>query len=80
MAAILTGRKRHALAMTTRHSGIIGTRYRAAGEKLFVDDAGQRPHLVDPQTGEAVAVELFVAALQVRAAPPTAVAYTRRRR
>ena len=33
MAAILTGRKRHALAMTTRHSGIIGTRYRAAGEK-----------------------------------------------
>ncbi len=34
-----------------------------AGEKLCVNDAGQRPHLVDPQTGEAVAVELFVAAL-----------------
>jgi transposase len=34
-----------------------------AGEKLFVDYAGQRPHLVDPQTGEVVPVELFVAVL-----------------
>jgi transposase len=34
-----------------------------AGEKLFVDYAGQRPHLVDPHTGEIVPVELFVAVL-----------------
>lgn len=34
-----------------------------AGEKMFVDYAGQRPHLVDPQTGELVPVELFVAVL-----------------
>ena len=31
-----------------------------AGEKLFVDFSGKRPHLVDPRTGEEVAVELFV--------------------
>jgi hypothetical protein len=31
-----------------------------AGEKLFVDFSGQRPHLVDPTTGELVVVELFV--------------------
>ena len=35
-----------------------------AGEKTFVDYAGQRPsQLVDPATGEVVAVELFVAVL-----------------
>lgn len=34
-----------------------------AGEKLFADYAGQKPHLVDPETGECVAVELFVAVL-----------------
>jgi transposase len=34
-----------------------------AGEKCFVDYAGQRPRLIDPMTGEVVAVELFVAAL-----------------
>jgi transposase len=34
-----------------------------AGEKLFVDYAGQRPHLVDPRTGELLPVELFVAVL-----------------
>jgi len=34
-----------------------------AGEKLFVDYAGQRPHLVDPRTGTLVDVELFVAVL-----------------
>jgi transposase len=31
-----------------------------AGEKLFVDFAGKRPHLVDQHTGEVVPVELFV--------------------
>ena len=34
-----------------------------AGEKLFVDFSGTRPHLVDPTTGEEVAVELFVGVL-----------------
>jgi transposase len=34
-----------------------------AGEKLFVDYAGKKPHFVDPTTGECVEVELFVAAL-----------------
>jgi transposase len=34
-----------------------------AGEKTFVDYAGQRPSLVDPATGEIVPVELFVAVL-----------------
>ena len=34
-----------------------------AGEKTFVDYAGQRPALVDPATGEIVPVELFVAVL-----------------
>jgi transposase len=34
-----------------------------AGEKLFVDFAGQRPHLVDPTTGDVIPVELFVGVL-----------------
>ena len=34
-----------------------------AGEKLFVDFSGQHPHLVDGQTGEVIAVELFVGVL-----------------
>jgi transposase len=34
-----------------------------AGEKLFVDYAGKKPHYVDPATGEIVEVELFVAVL-----------------
>jgi transposase len=34
-----------------------------AGEKLFVDFSGKRPHLVDPATGERVPVELFVGVL-----------------
>src|SRR5579864_999829 len=34
-----------------------------AGEKLFVDYSGTRPHLVDPAPGEVVAVELFVGVL-----------------
>jgi transposase len=34
-----------------------------AGEKLFVDYAGQRPHVVDSRTGEWRNVELFVAVL-----------------
>jgi transposase len=34
-----------------------------AGEKCFVDYAGQKPRLIDPITGEVIAVELFVAVL-----------------
>jgi transposase len=34
-----------------------------AGEKLFVDYAGKKPHIVDPVTGECLEVEFFVAAL-----------------
>jgi transposase len=34
-----------------------------AGEKVFTDFAGKKPHWIDPTTGEAHEVELFVAAL-----------------
>lgn len=34
-----------------------------AGEKLFVDYSGKKPHVVDPKTGEIIEVELFVAVL-----------------
>jgi transposase len=34
-----------------------------AGEKLFVDYSGKKPHLVDPKTGECIEAELFVAVL-----------------
>ena len=34
-----------------------------AGEKLFVDFSGKRPHLIEPTSGEEVAVELFVGVL-----------------
>ena len=34
-----------------------------AGEKTFIDFSGKRPQMVDPRTGEAVPVELFVAVL-----------------
>ena len=34
-----------------------------AGDKLFVDYAGMKPHIVDAATGEVIDVELFVAVL-----------------
>jgi transposase len=34
-----------------------------AGEKFFVDYSGKKPHIVDPATGEATEVELFVSVL-----------------
>jgi transposase len=34
-----------------------------AGEKLFIDYSGKKPHIVDPKTGEVIDVELFVAVL-----------------
>jgi len=46
--------KRHRISMRQVHR---------AGEKMFVDYAGQKPMIVDPRTGETTQVELFVAAL-----------------
>ena len=34
-----------------------------AGEKVFIDFSGERPHWVNPRTGDTVAAELFVAVL-----------------
>ena len=34
-----------------------------AGERIFVDFSGKKPHLVDPRTGEVIEVELFVGVL-----------------
>ena len=34
-----------------------------AGERIFVDFSGKKPHLVDPRSGEVIEVELFVGAL-----------------
>jgi transposase len=34
-----------------------------AGEKCFVDYAGQKPKIIDPATIEVIEVELFVAVL-----------------
>ncbi|MGH7534585.1 MAG: IS21 family transposase, partial [Gemmatimonadales bacterium] len=45
---------RHRLPMRQEHR---------AGEKVFVDYAGQQPHLVDPTTGAVTDVELFVGVL-----------------
>jgi transposase len=47
-------RKRQKRSMRQVHRG---------GEKLFVDYAGKKPHLVDRQTGECIEVELFVGAM-----------------
>jgi transposase len=46
--------KRRGLTMRQEHF---------AGEKLFIDYAGKKPHIVDPTTGEVIDVELFVAVL-----------------
>jgi transposase len=45
---------RHRLTMRQEHR---------AGEKVFVDYAGQKPQLIDPATGELTEVELFVGVL-----------------
>jgi transposase len=34
-----------------------------AGDKMFIDYTGEKLHIVDPQTGELIAVEVFVAIL-----------------
>jgi transposase len=43
--------------------GLVMRQVHVAGDKLFVDYSGKKPHLVDPETGEVVEVELFVAVL-----------------
>lgn len=43
--------------------GVVMRQVHRAGEKAFVDYSGKRPHFIDPTTGEAIAVELFVAVL-----------------
>lgn len=47
-------RKRLPLVMRQEHR---------AGEKLFVDYSGKKPHITDPKTGVCTEVELFVAVL-----------------
>jgi transposase len=46
-----------------RRRGLTMRQVHRAGEKCFVDYAGQKPRLIDPATGEVVEVELFVAVL-----------------
>lgn len=47
-----------------------------AGEKVFVDSAGQTPHLIDPTTGEVIAVELFVGVLGASTSTDAAATFT----
>ncbi len=44
-------------------AGVVMRQVHKAGEKCFVDYSGKRPFYFDPQTGEPVEVELFVAVL-----------------
>jgi transposase len=44
-------------------AGLVMRQTHKAGEKMFVDYSGKKPHYVDPTTGEFVAAELFVAVL-----------------
>lgn len=43
--------------------GLVMRQVHRAGEKIFVDYSGKKPHIVDPETGECIEVELFVAVL-----------------
>lgn len=43
--------------------GLVMRQVHVAGDKLFVDYSGKKPHIVDRRTGEVVEVELFVAVL-----------------
>jgi len=43
--------------------GLVMRQVHVAGDKIFVDYSGKKPHLVDPRTGEVNEVELFVAVL-----------------
>jgi transposase len=46
-----------------RRRGLSMRQVHRAGEKCFVDYAGQKPRLIDPATGTVVPVELFIAVL-----------------
>ena len=46
-----------------RTHGLVMRQVHRAGERMFVDYSGKRPHVVDPKTGEVIEVELFVAVL-----------------
>ena len=46
-----------------RRRGLVMRQVHVAGDKLFVDYSGKKPHIVDPSTGEVIEVELFVAVL-----------------
>jgi transposase len=43
--------------------GLVMRQVHTAGDKLFVDYSGKKPHIVDPATGEVIDLELFVAVL-----------------
>ena len=43
--------------------GLVMRQVHTAGDKLFVDYSGKKPHIVDPTTGEVIELELFVAVL-----------------
>lgn len=47
----------------TRHRSVSMRQHHVAGDKVFVDYSGKRPHIVAPNTGECREVELFVAVL-----------------
>lgn len=46
-----------------RRQGVVMRQAHHAGEKLFSDYSGKKPHWIDPHTGEVQEVELFVAVL-----------------
>jgi len=46
-----------------KQRGVSMRQVHRAGEKLFVDYSGKKPHIVDATTGETIDVELFVAVL-----------------
>lgn len=43
--------------------GLVMRQVHVAGDAMFVDYSGKRPSIIDPATGEVIAVELFVAVL-----------------
>jgi transposase len=46
-----------------RRRGLVMRQVHLAGDKLLVDYSGKKAHIIDPDTGEVVEVELFVAVL-----------------
>jgi len=46
-----------------RTAGVVMRQTHKAGEKAFVDYSGNKPHYIEPTTGECIEVELFVAVL-----------------